>query len=687
MNFLCRFLLTLSLIHSGSAISLPVPPIFQNLLGSLNLDLKAFNVTLNGLWNGTKYPVLSTGTLATANANAGPQLIASGHFTEVQLQMQALKAMGVKAIMVEIGFPMLYEPFFSNQSEYQQYVSFYQQVAAGVRALGMKLVVENNCLLSNDVQAGWDVAPFYASLNWGQYQAARAKTAAVIAQTVHPDYLVVLEEPDTEALMSGQKQADTTDGSNGMLTQILASVHQAGVSGMKVGAGVGSWQSDYLTYIHNFVAQPLDFIDMHIYPVNNTGNQNFLTNALNIASTAAAAGKPLTMSECWLNKVGNNELTSLSSQQVRARNVYSFWQPADVAFLQTMQNLGNYTKMAFLAPSNSNYYWAYQTYTAALANESPKQILQDETNLSADAMQQASYTGTAQSYYSSVVSPPDTVPPSTPTNLTGWSTDPSTATVTWNASTDNIGTAGYSILRNGVKIATTAMPQFADSGLAGSTTYTYVVKAFDMAGNVSAPSLSVAVTTKDIQPPSAPSKLTAAAPSCAQVTLSWSASASGDLLGYWIFRGTSPTAMTQVGSTAAGTTAFTNYSLTASTKYYFGVEAVDTSGNASKMSPTASAVTLALPSAPVHVSATASTSQQIALTWTPGSSGMPVAFYQVYRGRSSTTLAPLAKRTTASYNDLSLTPGTKYYYAVQEADTGGNASPMSAVVSATTPAH
>ncbi len=44
---------------------------------------------------------------------------------------------------------------------------------------------------------------------------------------------------------------------------------------------------------------PLDFIDMHIYPIN----RSYLANAQQIAATAAAAGKPVAMSECWLWKV------------------------------------------------------------------------------------------------------------------------------------------------------------------------------------------------------------------------------------------------------------------------------------------------------------------------------------------------------------------------------------------------
>ena len=687
MNSICRFvctLLTLSLLPSCGAITLPVPPVFQDLFGSLNGDLKAFNIALNGIWNGSKYPVLFSGTLTSADGNAGPPLIASGHYSGVQLQLQALQALGVKAIMVEVGFPMLYEPFFSSQSQYQQYVSFYQQVAASVRALGMKLIIENNCLLSNMVQAGWNTAPFYATLNWTEYQAARAQTAAVIAQTMQPDYLVVLEEPDTEAFMSGQTEANTVSGSTSMLSQILARVQQAGVSGMKVGAGVGSWQNEYLEFIQSFVTQPLDFIDMHIYTVNNTGTQNFLTNALAIASTAAAAGKPLTMTECWLNKVSNSQLGVITADQMNALNVYSFWAPLDINFLQTMENLANYTKMTFLAPSNSDYYWAYQTYSTTLAGEPPSQIIPEETTLSDQAMQQASYTSTGLSYYSALVSPPDTTAPSTPAGLSGGSTSSSTASFTWNASTDNVGAAGYRVLRNGVNIATTAETQFQDSGLEGATTYTYALKAFDLAGNVSPTSLPLDITTKDAGAPSPPSNPVATAVSCTQINLTWSASTDIDVTSYQVFRGTSPQALSQIGTTYSTTTSYSSYTLTAATKYYFGVKAVDTSGNVSAMTPLATAVTLALPSAPIRVSATASSARQILVNWIRGSSGMPILSYQIYRGSTAANLVPVASRTTTSYTDVSLTPGTTYYYAVQETATGGNVSPMSGIVSATT---
>ena len=79
-----------------------------------------------------------------------------------------------------------------------------------LRAAGLKLIIENNTLLTTDVQAGWDVAPFYATLDWTQYQQARAQTALTVARLMQPDYLIVVEEPNTEAFTSGQSLANTT---------------------------------------------------------------------------------------------------------------------------------------------------------------------------------------------------------------------------------------------------------------------------------------------------------------------------------------------------------------------------------------------------------------------------------------------------------------------------------------------
>ncbi|WOP39271.1 RICIN domain-containing protein [Streptomyces sp. Li-HN-5-13] len=89
----------------------------------------------------------------------------------------------------------------------------------------------------------------------------------------------------------------------------------------------------------------------------------------------------------------------------------------------------------------------------------------------------------------------DTTAPSVPSALTASGTTSFSTTLSWAASTDNVGVSGYQVLRDGTQIATTTRTSYTDTGLSPSTAYTYTVKAYDAAGNVSAASTALTVTT------------------------------------------------------------------------------------------------------------------------------------------------------------------------------------------------
>jgi chitodextrinase len=90
----------------------------------------------------------------------------------------------------------------------------------------------------------------------------------------------------------------------------------------------------------------------------------------------------------------------------------------------------------------------------------------------------------------------DTTPPSTPTGLTVTGTTSSSASLSWTASTDNVGVTGYDVRRNSTTIQAATGTTFTDSGLSASTTYTYDVRAKDAAGNLSGWSTAVNATTQ-----------------------------------------------------------------------------------------------------------------------------------------------------------------------------------------------
>lgn len=89
----------------------------------------------------------------------------------------------------------------------------------------------------------------------------------------------------------------------------------------------------------------------------------------------------------------------------------------------------------------------------------------------------------------------DTTAPTTPTNLVASGTTSTSTTLSWTASTDNVGVTGYNIYNGTTLLASSTTTSATVSGLKASTTYNFTVKAKDAAGNLSATSNAVSVTT------------------------------------------------------------------------------------------------------------------------------------------------------------------------------------------------
>jgi hypothetical protein len=90
----------------------------------------------------------------------------------------------------------------------------------------------------------------------------------------------------------------------------------------------------------------------------------------------------------------------------------------------------------------------------------------------------------------------DFSPPATPTNLQAAAISTSQIDLSWYASTDDVGVAGYRIYSNGTLIGTTSSTSYQVTGLSYSTTYSYTVSAYDSAGNESSQSEAASATTK-----------------------------------------------------------------------------------------------------------------------------------------------------------------------------------------------
>ncbi|WP_431605609.1 PQQ-dependent sugar dehydrogenase [Amycolatopsis melonis] len=176
----------------------------------------------------------------------------------------------------------------------------------------------------------------------------------------------------------------------------------------------------------------------------------------------------------------------------------------------------------------------------------------------------------------------DVTPPTAPGNPRVSGLTCTQATLSWSASSDDVGVAYYDIYHDGQLM--TSVPGTALSAqlsVSPGATWGLHVNARDAAGNVSQASPTVTVTVpqcqSDTQPPTTPTGVTATA-SGTTVTVRWTASTDNvGVTGYEVLRDG-----TVAGSTSgAAATSFTDSGLAPNTRYQYQIRARDAQANRS----------------------------------------------------------------------------------------------------------
>ncbi len=124
----------------------------------------------------------------------------------------------------------------------------------------------------------------------------------------------------------------------------------------------------------------------------------------------------------------------------------------------------------------------------------------------------------------------DTEAPEPPTGLTGSAVSPTEIDLRWSPATDNVGVTGYDVYRGNSLLASLgAETTYRDTSGTPGTTYTYTVRARDAAGNVSAASAGLTVSTPPDTTAPTVSVTAPADGSTAHGTVTLSADASDDI--------------------------------------------------------------------------------------------------------------------------------------------------------------
>jgi fibronectin type 3 domain-containing protein len=262
-----------------------------------------------------------------------------------------------------------------------------------------------------------------------------------------------------------------------------------------------------------------------------------------------------------------------------------------------------------------------------------------------------------------------TTVPAAPTGLAAVAGNAQVA-LNWTGSS---GAAAYYVKRSTTtggpytQIATQAATSDTDTGLTNGTKYFYVVSAYNSAGQSAN---SAEVNAMPVLPaPAAPTGLAAVAGN-AQVSLSWTASATAT--SYHVKRSTSSGAEVQIA--APTSTSYTDTGLSNGVKYFYVVSAVNSGGesaNSTEISATPVAP-LNPPAVPTGLQATGGNAQ-VNLSWNASAGA---ASYNVKR--STTNGGPygtaVASPSATNYTDSTVSNGTTYYYVVSAVDTAGQSA-------------
>lgn len=353
-----------------------IPAEFQDLARGITRRLDAFDETLSASWDGTRHPVTPAATLLSANGNRGLQLLAPGVPGAVDLELDRLSALGLRAVTVSVNYPLLDPVFLAESGRPEVHggiLNFYESVASKVRLRGMKLTVETGAMFPGIYSegSGLDAGPFFAKLTDSQYVAGRTAQAVAPARSMRPDALDLGSEPDTESRLSGKSAFRSPAAFASMVRGMVESIQAEGQAGVALVSGTGTWDSRASSCVAALVEIPgLWGIDLHVYP----DNRDFLDRVLTLADQVRVSEKHVTMLECWLQKVRDSELGTIDSafdSTAFPRDSWTFWEPLDRRFFSAMVRPAHAARIDYVSAFWSRLFFGNLDHAAMMAASPP----------------------------------------------------------------------------------------------------------------------------------------------------------------------------------------------------------------------------------------------------------------------------------------------------------------------------
>ncbi|MDR7419382.1 MAG: hypothetical protein QN178_10785 [Armatimonadota bacterium] len=365
-----RFLMgLLATVMCGSLAGAPagaapgVPAEYADLYAVLERQLRSIDRHVLSHGQVAPHSGLFSTELLPANANIGERLLRPEAWQAVTLNLDRFELLGVRAVKVAVKYPVLV-PGFPRSAEY---LEFYRRLGQELRRRNIKMLAQMTNGFREPAFSQLPVESYYAGLTWDRFKREKRQQAEAIIREVRPDFLTVENEPGTQQANTGLT----------FTPRSMAELVQFVLDGLDrqttlVGAGAGTW--DDPAYMQALARTPVDYLDMHVYPIT----RDFVVDrAFRIADVARRANKKLFLGEAWLYKAADRDLGGApvaAAPALFARDVYGFWEPLDVEFLQVMARLSRALRIEFTNYFWSRYFFGYVEYGAATRGLPPAEL-------------------------------------------------------------------------------------------------------------------------------------------------------------------------------------------------------------------------------------------------------------------------------------------------------------------------
>lgn len=357
----------------GRAAPAPAaPPEFADLYSTLDGRLKAIDRYVSSRWGGERHDVVFSAELLAANSNQGEKILGDRAWQVVLFNLERLQPLGIRAVKVALKYPVLV-PGFPRSADY---LEFFKKLSAELRRRNIKMLAQMTAGFREPVFSSLPVAGHYTGLTLERYRREKRGMAELIIREVRPDFLTIENEPHTQQENTGLPF--TVRNVTEIVQYMLEGLDRHGVL---IGAGAGTW--DDLSYVQSLARTTIDYIDMHIYPVN----RDFVVDkAFQIADVARRANKRLALGEAWLYKSRDSELGGqapvAAAPMLYSRDVFGFWQPLDIEFITAMVKLSHHLKIDFVSFFWSRHFHGYIEYDDSTKDLPPGELFR-RANLAA----------------------------------------------------------------------------------------------------------------------------------------------------------------------------------------------------------------------------------------------------------------------------------------------------------------